>query len=464
MPRATKSSARACLRTLTPVIVLLAIGFGCTLVLFAQSSPLQVISPYFKVSTMTLPNGDQVERDIIGGPPVPPAGTEALRPTAIVPLPATATVLTAPHFKWVFGCSAVSAAMIAGYYDRNGYANMYTGSTNGGVMPLDDSSWPTWTDAVGASYPSCPLIASRNGTDGRVANGSIDDYWYSYNSGVQDPYITNGWTQHTWGDAVGDYMWTSQSAYGNNDGSTTFWNYTSYAGQLTCDYMVANKLTADGTVGRRAFYQAKGYTVTSCYNQKTDNTVSGGFSFASFKTEIDAGRPVFLNLQGHSIVGVGYDAATNTVYLHDTWDWQTHTMTWGTSYSGMQLLSVSVVTLASSSPPPSPGPQPTFTDPTLTAGTTAIKAVHITELRSAINTLRTAYGLATYTWTDSTLTTGSTSVKAAHITEMRTALNAVYDARSMTRPTYTDSTITAGSTAVKTTHISELRSAVLAVW
>ena len=54
--------------------------------------------------------------------------------------------LTVPAFNWVFGCSSVSGAMIAGYYDRNGFANMYTGPTNGGVMPLDNSSWPTWSD------------------------------------------------------------------------------------------------------------------------------------------------------------------------------------------------------------------------------------------------------------------------------------------------------------------------------
>jgi hypothetical protein len=69
-----------------------------------------------------------------------------------------------------------------------------------------------------------------------------------------------------------------------------------------------------------------------------------------FKAQIDAGRPVMLNLAGHTIVGIGYDTATNTVYLHDTWDYLTHTMTWGGSYSGMKLQSVSIVNLATSAP------------------------------------------------------------------------------------------------------------------
>jgi hypothetical protein len=68
--------------------------------------------------------------------------------------------------------------------------------------------------------------------------------------------------------------------------------------------------------------------VTDCYNQKTDNN-GGGFTFALFKAEIDAGRPVLLNLEGHSIVGVGYNDSSKTVYIHDTWDYDTHSMTWG---------------------------------------------------------------------------------------------------------------------------------------
>ena len=83
-----------------------------------------------------------------------------------------------------------------------------------------------------------------------------------------------------------------------------------------------------------------------------DVGVGGGFSFAQFQAEIDAGRPVMLNLKGHTIVGIGYDSATNTVYLHDTWDYLTHTMTWGGSYAGLQLQSVSVVNLVSGSSGP----------------------------------------------------------------------------------------------------------------
>ena len=318
-------------------------GPGKTLV---KQGPLQKINPYFSTQTFTYSDGTSISRNVINGPPRPPQGYEVERMEVALPEPdpaAGTNTLAVPAYEWVFGCSAVSGSMIAAYHDRNGFPDIYTGPTGGGVMPLtEDASWGTWSDGY-TTYPNNPLIASHNGLDGRATKGSLDDYWVQYGSGASDPYITGSWTQHSWADAIGDYMKTSQSTYNNTDGSTHFYTWTNGATQLTCTDMEGYAIhTLDGTYGRKLFYEARGYTVTDCYNQKTDNN-AGGFTFAMYKAEIDAGRPALLNLNGHSIVGVGYDDATNTVYIHDTWDHSSHTMTWGGSYSGMQLLSVSVV-------------------------------------------------------------------------------------------------------------------------
>jgi hypothetical protein len=338
--------------TMTGLLSLFVFGMGASPVVHAQGGDDPTVTPepaseFFTSSTIMLRDGRQVEAIIIHGPPYPPVGIERAS-MAMSPFDASAqgvVMLDVPAFDWSFGCSATSGSMIAAYYDRNGYPNMYTGPTNAGVMPSDSSSWPDWTDGAGDTYGQCPLTASHNGLDGRTTNGSIDDYWVSYMGGAQDPYITGGWTQHAWGDAIGDYMKTSQSSYGNDDGSTVFYNWTSSTSQLTCSDMVSNNITVDGTYGRKQFYEAKGYTVTSCYNQKTDNN-GGGFTFAMFMAQIDAGRPVMLNLAGHTIVGLGYDSATSTVYIHDTWDYGIHSFTWGGSYAGMALQSVSIVNLA----------------------------------------------------------------------------------------------------------------------
>lgn len=98
-----------------------------------------------------------------------------------------------------------------------------------------------------------------------------------------------------------------------------------------------------------------------------------------------------------------------------------------------------------------------FTDATLSSAITA-KAVHITQLRTAVNAKRIAAGLAAATFTDSTITAQSTTIKDEHITELRTALDAARAAIGLAALVYTDSTITPQSTPMKSAHVTELRS------
>jgi hypothetical protein len=325
-----------------------------------------VVSTYLTLETYALADGTLLELEIINGPPMPPPGYESERVAIQAPFLTRGIPAYFPSYSWVLGCSAVSGAMIAGHYDRIGYPNMYTGPTNGGVMPPTDTYWPTWVDGQGARYVNNPLVASKDGVDGRIGRGTIDNYWVSYLSTADDPYITNSWPNHAWGTAIGDFMKTSQSAYPyqNVDGSTWFWNYPS-GSPLDCSAMeVSLTMPAgqlpyyisenDGTYGRKLFYEARGYTVTDCYNQQADTIVETGFSLEDFQNQIDAGHPVLLNLEGHSIVGYGYSGST--IYIRDTWDSNPeniYTMTWGSSYMGMPLRSVSVVNLE-----PSDAPQP----------------------------------------------------------------------------------------------------------
>jgi len=102
----------------------------------------------------------------------------------------------------------------------------------------------------------------------------------------------------------------------------------------------------------------------------------------------------------------------------------------------------------------------TFTDPDLAVGFSIIRAVHIMELRDAINTGRTRRGLARFSFTDPSLTVGSTTVKAVHIVELRTALNEASTAGGASTQNYTDPALGDGPTIVKAVHITELRSAV----
>lgn len=104
-----------------------------------------------------------------------------------------------------------------------------------------------------------------------------------------------------------------------------------------------------------------------------------------------------------------------------------------------------------------------WTDATITAGSTAIRKVHIDELRTWIDDRRVDADLSNYTWTDTTITAGSTAIRKTHIDEMRTAIEEVYTRCLQAVPTWTDPTLTSGSTAIRKVHIDELRSATSSV-
>jgi hypothetical protein len=79
----------------------------------------------------------------------------------------------------------------------------------------------------------------------------------------------------------------------------------------------------------------------------------------------------------------------------------------------------------------------------VTPQTTIIKAIHITDLRQRIDTLRANARLAQFIYTDSPLSAGTSPVRAIHVTEMRNALNEVYAAVGRPAPTYTDPALAA---------------------
>lgn len=312
---------------------------------------------------VVLPDGREAVQVTINGPPEPPPGyVRPLAPSEGRGVTA-ATTLPVPAYNWSFGCTATSAAMIAAYYDRAGYPNMYAGPTNGGVMPMDNSVWPDWYDGSAWRH-QCPLSATHNGLDGRSTDGHVDDYWerYGYPEGPPYPAYSDPWVsdppEHTLGDCTSDYMNTNkwyQTHEFNVDGGTTYFYYGNGSKTpWTVLQLAGAPFNLDGpAVGFTDFYVSRGYTVLDAYNQLIDTVAAPGFTYSQYKAEIDAGRPVMIHVTGHTMVGVGYDdTVSDLMYIHDTWDYQTHTMIWGASYSGMLHQAVSIVQLGGS---PSPG-------------------------------------------------------------------------------------------------------------
>ncbi len=222
-------------------------------------------------------------------------------------------------YDWWYGCSPTSAGMMMGHYDLNGYGNLVPG----GQAELH-------TFGAG-SYLVNDIIASSGHitdfygglTPGGGYGNSGDDLaapWHNFNS-------------------LADFMATSQDAYGNSNGSTTFWNYTD--GSRLYDYDIfafgASYYEDSGMYGIGEYVDYAGYETVSLFNQyiygHNGNTL--GFTFGDYVSEIDAGRSVMIHVEGHSMYGYGYDLTTSEVLVHDTWSLGEKRMAWGGSYSGL---------------------------------------------------------------------------------------------------------------------------------
>lgn len=291
----------------------------------------------YVINRFTDENGKEIEAVVVPGIP------EALRKPGPIALPSRNAVILSdvPKLDWCYGCSATSAAMIAGFYDRNGYPNMYSGPTNGGVFPPTNSSW---------GYEECPLSATHQGYDGLGTWGHVNRFWTNYGYSGDDPYGSSNPTS-TYENCTTDFMGTNQDYWNNVDGATTFFHYPdgsplhNYSGDES-----ASRRLRDGIRGFRLFMESRGYQVTTNYNQAIygyeGNTQ--GYTLAQYRQSIDNGIPIMIHIEGHTMVGVGYESTNSTIYIHDTWDHNLHNMTWGGSYSGGVHYAVSVIELVPS--------------------------------------------------------------------------------------------------------------------
>lgn len=103
------------------------------------------------------------------------------------------------------------------------------------------------------------------------------------------------------------------------------------------------------------------------------------------------------------------------------------------------------------------GAAPTLHDNPLEVGKTTVQSRHITELRQAIDALRSHLGLAAYQW-QADATVGAL-IKVDAISEMRTALD-----QALGAPSGGYSAGLAQGQLVRAVHIQELRNRVLAAW
>jgi len=105
-----------------------------------------------------------------------------------------------------------------------------------------------------------------------------------------------------------------------------------------------------------------------------------------------------------------------------------------------------------------------FTDPSLPLGNLAagieLKPSHFTQLRTAVEAVRALAGLGGGSYSDPTLTGGTTTVKRAHLTELRAALDEARTALLLPSDTYARPAIVANTTSISAGDLNELRGGV----
>jgi hypothetical protein len=96
-----------------------------------------------------------------------------------------------------------------------------------------------------------------------------------------------------------------------------------------------------------------------------------------------------------------------------------------------------------------------FTNEPLAAGV-SVQAVHLSQMRIAVNAVRSLAALSAAGFTDAA--SAGTTVKAVHVTEIRSALDAALGALGLTSGAYTDTSLT--GVPIKAVHFQEIRNRV----
>jgi Big-like domain-containing protein len=339
-------------------------------------------------------------------------------------------VLSPPAFTFSWNTAAVSNGahtLTARAYDAAGNGTTSTGRSV--TVANADTTKPTVTITTPTATPTY-----STGTSSLTLGGTASD--------------TVGVTQVTWansrsgsGTATGTTSWTAGGIVLQSGANVLTVTARDAAGNTATDTVTVTY--ADTTVPTVTITTP---TATPTYSTGTSSLTLGGTA----SDTVGVTQVTWANSRGSSGTATGTTSWTvGGIILQVGANVLTVT---ALDAAGNTATDTLTVTLTSTLP---------FTDDPLVAQSTLGRAVHIAELRAAINSARVARGLATVAWTDPTLTPGSTLIKVVHVTELRAALNAVYQAAGRTAPAYTDPTLVGGQTLIKAIHLNELRAAVL---
>ena len=249
---------------------------------------------------------------------------------------------TMPQAEYMYGCTATAVGMLLGYYDLYGYRSGDITYDMGDLIEGTISVYSRGSDGTSIYDMKDPslladFIASADYVSRFYGTSSEDELPYTFVDG--DP--AQGLNVSVW-NCLADYLGTGQYWRSNGDLSTTYYyaslSWANTTGQtleigdlaVPCRYI-------DFKYGLSLYVQSRGFELDP---DKTESFIigsGGSFTFSDFMAEIDAGRPVLLSMEapggyGHSVLGCGYNAATQEVIFDDTYRSDCR-MTWTGTYS-----------------------------------------------------------------------------------------------------------------------------------
>lgn len=253
--------------------------------------------------------------------------------------------------------------------------------------------------------------------------------WASYNAAAATGTIT----------VTGNCPWTAVVESGTNFVTITGTTPT------TVTYNVAANLTA---VARSATIRIGGRTIHITQNGSSH----GMIPLVATATSTSSAALVWSPVSGATSYEVYRSSNGSTLGLIATTSSATHTDN-GLNVSRTYLYRVRAVGAAGTLAYSNIDPATTilFTDPTIVPRETRIKAVHILQLRDAVNAMRAAGVLSYRNFTDPALT--GRPIKANHITQLRSALNEARAAIGLPPVTFSQPSLS----IVRASHVTELR-------
>lgn len=259
------------LEELEPRIAPSAVGLGGD----AGTSPAESLTAVAGVASAQADSAETVIGGLIGTPPQTDGEPLTSAPTAgAVILP-----VLPPDYDWWYGCTPTAAGMMFAWWDL---------TYDSDVFPGDPTDW------VYGAYPS------SNPDDFTHANGVVAGWNHAQNN----PSSYQGHPP----DSLADFLLTE-------DGAT-------YSTFMTHGLEAFAAWDDPDTPENESFVFSA-----------TLHSTQSGWTYADYRAEIDAGRPVLLNLYspsgGHTVLGVGYnDTGGPHIEVLTTWNWGVQEWEW----------------------------------------------------------------------------------------------------------------------------------------